>query len=296
MILLEFHNRIIKETLTQRVGVEKPESIDITVADFDGVTFHISTPASKTVVQVSVSMRCFSELDAEEHLKKIYGALVAPTESGYSFTVALDFEKLPANKDEVINDISLLKRHCLAAPIGKYFDLCEKGGAGGDKTTVVSYREDEKFYLNAEKDRVTVVFSVRFRDADDVVLGKVFLAEFVDARKRLNQAPQVLFSKEPPREIASTGATVADNMSYVTFVLFTRHVKGAERENSISVIQTFRDYLHYHIKCSKAYLHSRMRARVTQMLKILNRARPEPVTIERKTAGGKTFSTSTIKK
>ncbi|KJE91143.1 arp2/3 [Capsaspora owczarzaki ATCC 30864] len=294
MILLEFQNRIIKEALLARVGVDKPDSIDLTVADFDGVTFHISsTGENKSVVQVSISIRCFAELQAhgaDEYLKKVYGSNVAPTENGYSFTIALDFDKLPANKDEVINDFALLKRHCLAAPIGKYFDLCDKGGAGGDKTAVISYREDEKIYLNAEKDRVTVVFSVRFRDADDVVLGKVFLAEFVDARKRLNQAPQVLFSKEPPREIAGAGASVADNMSYVTFVLFTRHVKGAERENSISLVQTFRDYLHYHIKCSKAYLHSRMRARVTSLLKILNRARPEPVVVERKTATGKTFA------
>ncbi|POG62327.1 hypothetical protein GLOIN_2v634640 [Rhizophagus irregularis DAOM 181602=DAOM 197198] len=34
------------------------------------------------------------------------------------------------------------------------------------------------------------------------------------------------------------------------------------REKTISQIQLFRDYLHYHIKCSKAYMHSRMRARV----------------------------------
>jgi hypothetical protein len=37
----------------------------------------------------------------------------------------------------------------------------------------------------------------------------------------------------------------------------------------------FRDYLHYHIKASKAYMHSRMRIRVDSFLKVLNRAKPE---------------------
>jgi actin related protein 2/3 complex subunit 2 len=34
----------------------------------------------------------------------------------------------------------------------------------------------------------------------------------------------------------------------------------------ISHIQTFRDYFHYHIKASKAYIHSRMRRRTADFL------------------------------
>lgn len=52
---------------------------------------------------------------------------------------------------------------------------------------------------------------------------------------------------------------------------------------TISHIQLFRDYLHYHIKCSKAYMHSRMRARVAEFLKVLNRAKMENREVERKT-------------
>jgi hypothetical protein len=54
-------------------------------------------------------------------------------------------------------------------------------------------------------------------------------------------------------------------------------------EQTISQIQLFRDYLHYHIKCSKAYMHSRMRARVAEFLKVLNRAKMENREVERKT-------------
>jgi len=52
---------------------------------------------------------------------------------------------------------------------------------------------------------------------------------------------------------------------------------------TISNIQLFRDYLHYHIKCSKAYLHSRMRARVAAFLRVLNRAKQEKPETERRT-------------
>src|SRR5690606_6698429 len=37
-------------------------------------------------------------------------------------------------------------------------------------------------------------------------------------------------------------------------------------EDVISHIQTFRDYFHYHIKASKAYIHSRMRRRTADFL------------------------------
>lgn len=73
-------------------------------------------------------------------------------------------------------------------------------------------------------------------------------------------------------------------------VLFPRnYAAGAVREETISRIQIFRDYLHYHIKCSKAYMHSRMRARVSDFLKVLNRAKPEIQASEKKLASGRAF-------
>ena len=75
----------------------------------------------------------------------------------------------------------------------------------------------------------------------------------------------------------------------------------------ISHIQTFRDYFHYHIKASKAYIHSRMRKRTADFLQgeawpwmpfrvnfrltdaVLRRARPDQEEKERKTASGRTF-------
>jgi len=77
----------------------------------------------------------------------------------------------------------------------------------------------------------------------------------------------------------------------LTAVLFPRHFANPSQAlQTISRIQLFRDYLHYHIKCSKAYMHSRMRYRVAEFLKILNRAKPEAAgSTERKTVSGRVF-------
>jgi hypothetical protein len=51
-----------------------------------------------------------------------------------------------------------------------------------------------------------------------------------------------------------------------SIVLFPRHLQAARRDEVISHIQTFRDYFHYHIKASKAFIHSRMRKRTADFL------------------------------
>lgn len=61
-----------------------------------------------------------------------------------------------------------------------------------------------------------------------------------------------------------------------------RHIKKENRDNTINLISMLRNYLHYHLKCSKAYMHQRMRAKTTDFLKVLNRAKPEPKIQERK--------------
>jgi actin related protein 2/3 complex subunit 2 len=74
--------------------------------------------------------------------------------------------------------------------------------------------------------------------------------------------------------------------SYLLILLsaLSRHFQHPEKMYAtISNIQLFRDYLHYHIKCSKAYLHSRMRARVAAFLRVLNRAKQEKPETERRT-------------
>lgn len=109
------------------------------------------------------------------------------------------------------------------------------------------------------------------------------MQEFKEGRKASHTAPQVLFShREPPRELMNTDARTGDNIGYITFVLFPRHTSKACKDNTINLIHIFRDYLHYHIKCSKAYIHSRMRSKTSDFLKVLNRARPEKP-VEKKT-------------
>jgi len=223
-------------------------------------------------------------------LKREYGDYFMPTpEDGYSVSLLYDLENVPNEWEEVVKKAGLVKRNCFASVFEKYFEF-QQQGVEGQKRAVIHYRDDETMYVEAQADRVTVVFSTIFRDEDDIVLGKVFMQEFREGRRASHTAPQVLFShREPPMELLNMGLKQQDNIGYITFVLFPRHTSNACKDNTINLIHMFRDYLHYHLKCSKAYIHSRMRAKTNEFLKVLNRARPEAKSKEMKTMDGRKF-------
>ncbi|KAK3074131.1 Arp complex subunit [Teratosphaeriaceae sp. CCFEE 6253] len=323
MLLLDYQNVLIESLLRDRFAEgATPTAIDQVVSDFDNVTFHISTPDSKTKILVSLAIKCYPELvqyGAEAVLEREYSSYITSRETGYDFSLLIDLENLPSSAEEredLIRRISLLKRNAMAAPYEQAFDefasLSEQakqytsesapqGVREGGEVRAIHYREEEAIYIKASHDRVTVIFSTVFREETDRVYGKVFLQEFVDARKRgVQNAPQVLARDDPPLELQGIpGVQVGKaGITYVTFVLFPRHLTPQRRAEVISHIQTFRDYFHYHIKASKAYIHSRMRRRTADFLQVLRRARPEVgdgadgapgVGKERKTASGRTF-------
>nr|KAG5689048.1 hypothetical protein BaRGS_006444 [Batillaria attramentaria] len=176
---------------------------------------------NKGKIMVSISLKFYKDLQehgADELIKREYGSFLVPSEPGYNVSVLFDLENIPGNWEEMVEKASLLKRNCFASVFEKYFKFQEEG-AEGKKRAVVHYRDDETMYVEAKKDRVTVIFSTTFKDDDDVVIGKVFMQEFKEGRRKYQQAPQVLFShKEPPQELQDTDARTGDNIGYITFV------------------------------------------------------------------------------
>lgn len=335
MLQIERNNQLIVKTLSENIFLEpnaSRKSLDRIITDFDFTTYHLSTlPDNKELILISIYLKCWSDLvnyGVQDYLKDKYSAYLGPLtildgnniESNHNYSFLLDINQLKDKSEEfsqqLINELSFLKRHCMAAPFElafkQYDELSQKYANSNtyseeiqaelqqQEILVIKYRDsEENIYIKPSFDRVTVIFSTIFKDETDKIFGKVFLQEFVDARKRSVQtAPQVLYShREPPLDIRRVVRNLDDeNKGYVTFVLFPRHlVKGDRRENCISHIQFFRTYFHYHIKCSKAYMHTRMRFRVREFLKILNRAKPENLDEEgravesRKTASGRRF-------
>jgi len=151
------------------------------------------------------------------------------------------------------------------------------------------------FVCDEKVERVTTIFGVDFNEKVDKVLAKVFMQEFVDSRRSLGFAPPVSWTVAPPNELAKWGITEpTGNLGFISFSILKDHVKTPQKiDQIVAVLQSFRNYIQYHIKCSKSYFHSRMRARCAALLKVLNRAKVEDPeqdkTKGKKTISGKTF-------
>ncbi|CAF9931172.1 MAG: hypothetical protein HETSPECPRED_007818 [Heterodermia speciosa] len=242
MLLLDYQNVLIQSLLTERFSGAPPVSIDQVVSDFDGVTFHLSTLETKSKILISIAVKCFKELlqyGAQDVLEREYGPYITTPEAGYDFSLIIDLQQLPEDaeaREDLVRRVSLLKRNAMAAPFERAFDdfaqrqeeaakytseSAPEGVAEGGEVMAIHYRDEEAIYIKASHDRVTVIFSTIFREETDRIFGKVFLQEFVDARRRaIQNAPQVLFRNEPPLELQGVrGLSKSTNgeIGYVTF-------------------------------------------------------------------------------
>ncbi|KAI0462659.1 hypothetical protein LJB42_004155 [Komagataella kurtzmanii] len=325
MLQLDAKNLLIEDAFLEAFDTDYvPATLDRIITDFDFTTYHISTPESKEKLIFSINIKCWNDLvkyGVFQILKDKYDELIILTEpeAGWNFSLYVDLTQFKLandeNKKELASRLSLLKSHCFSAPFYKAFNrhdiLAAEGPVdpnniyGEDTSTVteevfvLNYRDSEVIYIKPSNDRVTVIFSTVFRDETDKVFSKVFLQEFSDARKRsIQTAPQVINShREPPLEIRNLTSnpfneTTGEEKTYITFVLFPRHFSSVDvRWNTIQHIQLFRSYFHYHIKIVKCFLHQRMRYRVSEFMKVLNRARQDSIDEEkeRKTVSGRRF-------
>ncbi len=219
-----------------------PVSIDQVASDFDNVAFHVSTPETRSKILISIAVKCYRELvqyGAQEVLEREYGPYIVSPEAGYDFSVLIDLDNLPSEPEErqdLIRRVSLLKRNAMAAPFERAFDdfahrqeeaskftseSAPEGVREGGEVMTIHYRDEEAIYIKASHDRVTVIFSTIFREETDRIYGKVFLQEFVDARRRaIQNAPQVLFRNEPPLELQNVSGLADGSQGEVGYVTF----------------------------------------------------------------------------
>lgn len=200
----------------------------------------------KTKILISIAVKCYRELlqyGAQQILEREYAPYIVTPEAGYDFSILIDLEDLPSEpevREDLIRRVSLLKRNAMAAPFERAFDdfaqrqeeaakftreSAPEGLREGGEVMSIHYRDEEAIYIKASHDRVTVIFSTIFREETDRIFGKVFLQEFVDARRRaIQNAPQVLFRNEPPLELQGVGGLADGKNGEVGYVTFGMHM------------------------------------------------------------------------
>ncbi len=228
-------------------------------------------------------------MGAQAVIDRLYPGGEVPPADGYNLAIQFDCDTL-TDPSTYLTNISELRKNIMGGPLDHSFAALLSKTSVDSAPLVVEYRKNEAMFVCTSPSKVVVIFLIDFADATDKAVAKVFLQEFVEAQRTVRTAPPVSYSKEPPGELSRSSYPVkSDAAGFISFAVEERHITGAGKEKAIALLTGFRNYLHYHIKCSKTYLHMRMRKRVAGWMQVLNRAMPE-VEGEKKTAAGKTFS------
>lgn len=207
---------------------------------------------------------------------------------GYSMAIQFDCDKLQ-NPKEFLEKISELKKIVFGGPMDVALSALQSGTSRDAPVVALEYRKNENMFICPSPSKVVVIFQVDFSDATDKAIAKVFLQEFAESQRIIRSAPPVSYQKDAPGELMGVRFQChTDAAGFLSFALEKRHVEGGKKEGAITLLSGFRSYLHYHIKCTKTYLHMRMRHKGANWLQVLNRAIPE-VETEKKTIAGKTF-------
>lgn len=294
MILLEAASRILAETVHEPL-VGKGQPCDVRLCDFDDVSYRVTIlPDSKGVMKVSMSLPSYQQIrehGAEDALKRIYGSLLSDPVDSYDVTLTVDLENLPCPAEELTTKISLLRSNAVGGVFDRFLSSVT------DKTSIAPFkfdlRSDTTVYFIPGDARLTVVYDLNFHDRVDQAVARVFLPEFAEGRRQVAAAPPVQFNENPPLELKQFDVVEPHGtLGFVSFAILPNHVNRPElKERVVQTMPLFRNYLQYHIKCSKAYFHSRMRARVVSLLQVLNRAKSDvpDADKQKKTITGKNF-------
>jgi len=302
MILLERGNRILGETVQAKFFLdpeEKVEPMDVKLCDFDDVHYRVLIEAeAKNIMNISMYLPCYKDIEpvgGKEAFEKKYGNLVVQATSPYDVALKINLDELKdaKNKEALVTSISQMKHTVLGGVFNYFFDQLN----AGKKPSHFSFklRADTTVYFVPGGDRVTILFTVDFKEKVDRAVARVFMQEFAEARaksRELGATPPVAFGVQPPLELTPFGVTqpIPGILGFVSFSVMKTCVDKPDKQQKVaSVLQGFRNFMQYHIKCSKAHFHSRMRARAASLLGVLNRAKHEVAGTQARTISGKTF-------
>ena len=317
MILLEYESAILRNLLERSLDPNEQISGKYTFCDLDGVRFFVELHKDKEKkkdkkskeadpemsdvreIFVQVYISCAEQIDncdGQQYYDKIYGSIktdpIDVPGSPFKYTHAVKFTLFDKSEEErknLITLVSRLKANIFAIPFHFVASLVK------DKSNFspieIPYRGQtgESVYITPTDRGAAATYTIRFSDEGDKVIGGVFFQELTAARQRVQSAPAVSYSNDPPSDLSAFTLPTRDQKlyAYVTIGLQDAQLSDRKIETIGYYMPLFRDYLHYHIKCAKAFMHQKMRARAASMLKILNAAKPEPKHKVRRTVTGK---------
>ena len=259
----------------------RPSPLEIKLYDFDNSGFLVSVHEDNLeCVIVSLSLPCYRAIKdkgADDALQAAYGDLLVSPEDGYDVTIRVDSAYWKGKEEQTVDLISRLKRIALGGVFDHHLIAIHKKNISSLSNFTFDLRKDTTVYFLPQADRIQIVFRLALMDRADIEIGRVFLQQVADPtlNRRIQRAPFVSFDTSPPQAVAAAFNVQANpsDLGYFSFTLVDIHCSDEHRPRAVESLQVFRNFVQYHLKCAKSYFHSRMRLRVSELVKVLNRAK-----------------------
>eukprot|EP01006_Ploeotia_vitrea_P007284 TRINITY_DN16602_c0_g1_i1.p1 TRINITY_DN16602_c0_g1~~TRINITY_DN16602_c0_g1_i1.p1 ORF type:complete len:269 (-),score=50.71 TRINITY_DN16602_c0_g1_i1:82-888(-) len=256
---------LIPEGLPKGILDHEPPQ-DITYHDYEWI-WHIiqEEDGSMQISLKGAGFDVYEKHGLKEHLQKEFGDDVQPidTEETYDATYKVVAGPKICRLRAVVQQPPFLAMF-VRASAGEKFPIMR-----------IPMRNGESIYVES-KDSLILYYSFVFPDYSDGLYAKKFFQELADLKKgdkTYNAAPGITYMEhEGPSGSVVKEANDAQTF-WVELVLQGHHMAPKVAAKTIHNIYSFRTFVHYHLKCTKSHVHSRMRERTDQILKILNRAK-----------------------
>ncbi|KAJ8616213.1 hypothetical protein MRB53_035585 [Persea americana] len=294
MACLQRASPALREILLKLHRDERPMEIDHYLYEFGSVKYHVQASASNSqYIHLSVSTPLISTEVLHPHalpdstlkaVQKVHSGIievVEPTKDGFQLTLRIDLSKFPKCKEaciKVITDIAALQAVILSSQLkDMLWNLGSRDISHGMyKPNKLIYHPREPFFIIRMPQKITAIFPMRFRDDSDVVLATAFFQELMDVgcSAAWAKAPPCTWSPIPPPELRGEPfEDLSTNGGFVSFDIFSRHVKSTRLDKTVWSLLNFYAYVKYHVKCTRGFIQRRMRMRLESLAEVMDKAK-----------------------
>lgn len=283
MMSIDPHHPLLIDNISALLCSEIDLSaINIKLTDYDGIVYLITGYNADSICFTFMipQLTSVGEAGGFESIEANYSGFPVYIETS-DITLFIDRTQIPdpsqfearrARANQISQQFSLFRTHFLSGPFIKALRSVKKGIPCESRE--IQIRPNEKLWITPGENRVNMIFQVNFADHTDGSLSKVFLQEFVDAKRQVPDAPVISFSQNAPESIRSFGCSPNPHtIGFLSVTLLKEQIKNEEEIGRW--LSSFKQYVTYHLHCCKTYLHMRMRKKADGLLKVLQTAVPE---------------------
>jgi hypothetical protein len=198
MILLEPGSRVLGDAVDSQLSFKFDEAIemrdqqrnafDVTLWDFDDVSYRVSVDPEKspTDLWVSMNLPCYAEIKdsgAEAALNEAFPGMIQDTPvTKFNVTLKIDMAQFQEEKAqaELARKLKLIKSIAVGGVFKNFLQPLADKKAPSKEGFKFALRADTQVYFAPGEDRVTIIYGIDFSERVDKVIAKVFMQEFQD--------------------------------------------------------------------------------------------------------------------